>query len=168
LLNPVDMSRPLQADGRLHGVIAAIQDDRGRWLMIRRSALVIAPGKVCFPGGAVEVGEAQEAALVREMREELGLIVKPLRRVWRWESPDRPLTLWGWTAQVIGGQINPSAAEVAEVFWLTSAQAVEHADAIATNCDFVSALVSAAATAAVEGEEKEPDASPGASASGFI
>jgi 8-oxo-dGTP diphosphatase len=154
------MSRPLQADGRLHGVIAAIQDQRGRWLMIRRSAAVVAPGKVCFPGGAVEVGEAQEAALVREVKEELGLIVKPLRMVWKWESPDRPLTLWGWTAEVVGGELNPAAAEVAEVLWLTDAETVEHQDAIGTNGEFVEALMRSRA--------QEPGASPAASASGLI
>ena len=110
--------RPIQPDGRLHGVVAAIRREDGRWLCIRRSLHVAAPGKVCFPGGAVEVGEDLAAAIVREMREELGVLVKPLRQCWRWEASDRPLTLFGWTAELLDGVLRPEPTEVAEILWL--------------------------------------------------
>src|SRR5258706_10105859 len=135
------MSRPVQGDGRVHGVVAAIRRGDGRWLMIRRSAHVAAPLKVCFPGGAVEPGEALDIAIVREMREELGLEVRPLHQCWRWEAPDRPLTLWGWTAELIGGELQPDPMEVAETLWLTPEEAVEHPGALASNRDFVAVLL---------------------------
>jgi 8-oxo-dGTP diphosphatase len=122
-------------------VVAAIRRADERWLMIRRSSIVAAPLKVCFPGGAVERGETLETAIVREMREELGVEVKPLRQCWRWEAPDRPLTLWGWTAELIGGELNPDPAEVAETLWLTADEAVNHPDAMASNRDFVACLM---------------------------
>ena len=50
-----------------HGVIVACYRNDGRWLLIRRSAHVQAPGRVCFPGGWVEANESQEEAVVREM-----------------------------------------------------------------------------------------------------
>ncbi len=39
------------------------------------------PGRWSLPGGAVERGETIRAAVVREMREEVGLIVEPLEIV---------------------------------------------------------------------------------------
>jgi len=136
------MSRPVQSDGRVHGVVVAIQRDDGRWLLIRRSAhLAIAPGKVCFPGGTVEAGEGQREALVRESREELGIDVRPGDACWRYDFADKPLTLFGWTAEMIDGQtIKPDPGEVAEVLWLSADEAVAHPDAIGTNRDFIACL----------------------------
>src|SRR5438552_15236293 len=93
-------SRPIQSDGRVHGVAVAVRRDDGKWLMVRRSKNVGSPLKVCFPGGAVEAGETQEEAVVREMKEELGLDVRPIKQVWKHEFADKPLTLWGWIAEV--------------------------------------------------------------------
>ena len=134
-------ARPIQPDGRLHGVVAAIWRADGRWLLIRRSQHVAAPGMICFPGGAVELGEDLEAALHREILEELGITIRPLQQCWRWESPDRPLTLFGWVAKWTGGELQPAPHEVAEVLWLTAEEAVEHPDAMASNRDFVACLV---------------------------
>lgn len=132
-------SRPLQPDGRLHGVVIACR--RGdRWLCIRRSANVAAPLRVCFPGGAVEVGESQPDAVVREMREELGAVVEPTAQVWRWDKPDGPLTLWGWTAQLAPGPLLADPLEVAEILWLTADEAAGHPDGLPTNPLFVASL----------------------------
>ena len=135
--------RPIQPDGRLHGVIAAIRRDDNRWLLIRRSQQVAAPGKVCFPGGGVEVGEDLVTALVREMREELGVSIRPIRQCWKWESPDRPLTLFGWIAELLDNELQPEPAEVSEILWLTAEEAIEHPDAMPTNRDFVTCLLQA-------------------------
>jgi len=134
------MARPLQKDGRVHGVVVACRDKQGRWLCIRRSAHVAAPLKVCFPGGAIEQGESQQSAVIREMTEELGIKVKPRKCVWKWESPDSPLTLWGWTAEIEHAEISVDPKEVAEVLWLSGEHVVGHPDAMATNRSFVEAL----------------------------
>ncbi len=121
-------------------MIVACRRADGRWLCIRRSDRVAAPLRVCFPGGAVEQGESQPSAVVREMREELGVTVEPIRRVWHWDSPG-DLTLWGWTATCPQGELRPEAFEVAEVLWLDAAEIVEHRDAMPSNRDFVAALL---------------------------
>jgi ADP-ribose pyrophosphatase YjhB (NUDIX family) len=41
-----------------------------------------------LPGGAVEVGESVSAAVVREVREETGLDVEPVRLIGVYSSPD--------------------------------------------------------------------------------
>lgn len=45
-----------------HGVVAVVVENR-RWLVIRRSQCVVAPGKYCFPGGGIETAETEEQAL---------------------------------------------------------------------------------------------------------
>ena len=102
-----------------------------------------APLKLCFPGGGVEADEPQPTAVVREIREELGVGVEPVRCVWRWDATPE-LTLWGWTATCPGGELTPDAFEVADVLWLTPAEIVDHPDAMPTNRDFVAALAAAA------------------------
>ena len=133
-------TRPIQPDGRLHGVIVAIRRDDGRLLMIRRAKHLRAGGKVCFPGGAIELGEPPELAAVREMQEELGIDVKLLKCVWEWDAPMGRLKLFGWTAEWAGGEIRPDPREVAEVLWLTPQEGTSHVDGLPTNRDFIVAV----------------------------
>jgi 8-oxo-dGTP diphosphatase len=58
---------------QLHVVAGVIRDARGRILLARRTEGRDLAGLWEFPGGKVEPGEAPEAALVRELREELGI-----------------------------------------------------------------------------------------------
>jgi len=57
-------------------VAAVIQGDDGRVLLARRPAHLHQGGRWEFPGGKVEAGENLEAALARELAEELG--IRPL------------------------------------------------------------------------------------------
>ena len=100
------------------GVVGIIA--RGsRLLIIRRSATVLSPLTWAFPGGAIEEGESETEALVREMREELGVSAEPVRRCWTYERRSPPLLLHCWDA-VIGDQaLHPDPAEVADYRWLT-------------------------------------------------
>ncbi len=69
---------------------AALIDADGRVLLAERPAGKPMAGMWEFPGGKVEPGETPEAALIRELREELGIDVAvsclaPLT----WVRPDR-------------------------------------------------------------------------------
>src|SRR6185295_10143313 len=68
------------------GIVAIIVRD-DRFLVIRRSVHVVAPRAYCFPGGHLEAAETEPQALVRELHEELGISVGPVRRVWQSETP---------------------------------------------------------------------------------
>jgi 8-oxo-dGTP diphosphatase len=57
-------------------VAAALVDDEGRVLIARRPEGKQLAGMWEFPGGKVEAGETPENALIRELEEELGIIVK--------------------------------------------------------------------------------------------
>jgi 8-oxo-dGTP diphosphatase len=58
-------------------VAAALVDGQGRVLLQQRPPGSAMAGLWEFPGGKVEAGEGLEAALVRELREELGIQVPP-------------------------------------------------------------------------------------------
>ena len=68
-------------------------------LVIRRSRHVIAPLVYCFPGGGIEDGETEEAAAVREVHEEIGLEIRPLRRLWECVTAWKVHLAW-WLAEM--------------------------------------------------------------------
>lgn len=62
-------------------VVAGAVERDGRYLAARRTRPDWAAGRWEFPGGKAEAGESDEAALARELREELGIDIRVLRRV---------------------------------------------------------------------------------------
>lgn len=118
------------------GVIAVIAD-AGRFLVIRRSRHVIAPGKLCFPGGGIEPGESERDALVRECREELGAEAKPLHRIWENVTPWNVHLAW-WTAALTDPHaLKPEPQEVEEVLWMTVDELAEAHDFLSSNEPFL-------------------------------
>jgi 8-oxo-dGTP diphosphatase len=111
-----------------HGVVAVLQDEHGRYLVIKRAlTLVRAPGWWCFVGGEVERGESLEVAIVREVLEEVGLDVAAIEKIHESVSPNGEYLLhWLRVNQVAGGgSLRPNPAEVAEARWLTAADALK-------------------------------------------
>jgi 8-oxo-dGTP diphosphatase len=60
--------------------VGAVLIHQGKVLLIRRGKEPLR-GRWVVPGGTVELGETLEQALVREVREETGLVVRPLEVV---------------------------------------------------------------------------------------
>ncbi len=115
---------------------------QGKFLVIRRSQSVVAPGMICFPGGGLEGSESEAAALVRELQEELGVTVRPLRRVWHSITPWRVELFWWQASLSDDAVICPNSAEVAEIAWLTAAEMAALPDLLASNHLFLQALAS--------------------------
>jgi len=99
-------------------VVAALVREQGRILMSRRRADQAMPNLWEFPGGKVEPGEHPEAALVRELREELGcgIAVDAIHEVVFHAYPDFDLYMLVYASRIVEGE--PRAVDVAEVAWV--------------------------------------------------
>ena len=62
-------------------VVAAVFRENGKILIAQRGASGPHPLKWEFPGGKVEAGETERDALVRELREELGIKAEPGKEI---------------------------------------------------------------------------------------
>ena len=88
---------------------AVIKDGAGRLLLIKRGH---EPGQGLWsiPGGRIEAGESDAAALVREVREETGLAVTPGRLIGSVRRPGAGvsvLDIRDYAATVTGGVLVP-------------------------------------------------------------
>ncbi|MDQ0774736.1 8-oxo-dGTP diphosphatase [Streptomyces aurantiacus] len=95
---------------RIVVVGAAVLID-GRLLAARRSAPAELAGRWELPGGKVEPGESPEQALVRELREELGVEAEPVERVPGEFPLKAPYVLQVWTARLLPGSPEPEALQ---------------------------------------------------------
>ncbi|GAA2652426.1 (deoxy)nucleoside triphosphate pyrophosphohydrolase [Nonomuraea recticatena] len=94
---------------------AAIVAD-GRLLAAQRAEPPELAGGWEFPGGKVDEGESDEAALVRECQEELGVLVEIGERVGgEWPLGD-DYVMRVWLASLVSGV--PEAKEHLELRWL--------------------------------------------------
>lgn len=139
-VQPAASTAPISPSVR-RGVVIMVSD-ADRLLVIRRSAHVVAPRKICFPGGHIEPGESEEEAVVREFREELGGAATPGERLWRSISP-RGVQLAWWTAHLqVHSELTPNAAEVEEFFWCGLKEMATLPDLLDSNWEFLAAVTS--------------------------
>ena len=89
---------------RLRVVAAALFDERGRVLIAERPVGKHMAGWWEFPGGKVASDESDAQALVRELREELGVDAQPDTEIMTLthEYPDRVVDLVLWRVSAVG------------------------------------------------------------------
>ena len=108
----------------MHAVVPILRDGQ-RVLVIKRGPSVILPGYWCPPSGRIEPGETQEQAVIREVAEELGVVAKPIAKVWECPTDDGDFMLHWWVAESDRHELRPDPAEVAEVRWVTADEFLE-------------------------------------------
>jgi len=128
------------ADYSGHRGAVGVIEQEGRLLVIRRSRSVVAPGAYCFPGGGIEPGETEQEALRREIREELGVDVQPVRRIWQSVTPWHVGLAW-WLCELDdGGEPAPNPVEVESVRWCTLDEMARLPGLLESNRHFLDAL----------------------------
>src|ERR1044071_7475511 len=99
-------------------VVAGLLARDGRVLVTQRRADQALPLQWEFPGGKVEPGEAPVAALVRELREEIGVTVE-VGRIWDvlfHPYPAFDLVMLVYACTIVDGE--PRAVEVHDLAWV--------------------------------------------------
>lgn len=118
------------------GVVAVIRHG-GRYLVIQRAAHLAAGGMWCFVGGAVEPGETQAEAVVREVAEEVGMVAEPIAKVWQCPSWNGRWLLHCWLVQPRGTAVRPNPAEVADYRWLSEPELRRLPDVMPSVLDYL-------------------------------
>ena len=107
--------------------VGALIFDRGRILMAQRGKDPL-KGWWSLPGGALETGELLADAIRREVREETGLEIEPLRvfeifeRIMRdaGGAPEYHYVLIDFLCEWISGELKP-ASDILDARWITLA-----------------------------------------------
>lgn len=110
------------SEGAIIHVVGAAIVEGGRCLVARRGPGMALAGYWEFPGGKVEAGESPEVALVREIREEMGIGVKVGAWLGRGEAAvgSRRIVLDVYLATRIDGE--PRLNEHSEMRWLEAGE----------------------------------------------
>lgn len=99
-------------------VVAGLIARAGRVLITQRTQPPALAGKWEFPGGKIEDGESPEAALARELREEIGVGVR-VGRIWDvlfHRYPDFDLVMLVYACAITDSE--PRAIEVGDLAWV--------------------------------------------------
>jgi 8-oxo-dGTP diphosphatase len=100
-------------------VVAGLIMRDGRVLITQRTATQSLALKWEFPGGKVEPGEAPVDALIRELREEIGVTVR-VDRVWDvlfHAYPEFDLVMLVYPCTIVPPDDEPRPVEVADLVW---------------------------------------------------
>ena len=127
-------------------VAAALYDRSGRVLIAQRPQGKHMAGRWEFPGGKVAEGEQERAALVRELREELGVDVVAARPFMRLTHAyeDREVELSLWIIESFTGEPRPLDGQALK--WVAPAGLVGE-DLLEADRPFIEALAHRGASA---------------------
>lgn len=100
------------------GASAFLRDEAGRVLLVRRAD----NGRWMIPSGFMDMGESVAETVVREMREETGLLVEPTRLIGVYTGPDYQTTYVNgdpvqfssafFECRLVGGSLRPDPREI--------------------------------------------------------
>lgn len=98
-------------------VVAILRRD-GRVLVILRGPQARRSGYWSPVSGSIEPGEIQADAVAREVLEEVGLVVRPLAKVWECPTDDGSYRLHWWTTEIEPGELRLDPGEASAACWV--------------------------------------------------
>jgi NAD+ diphosphatase len=101
-------------------VIMAVTDDADRLLLARSPAWP--EGRLSVLAGFVEPGESLEAAVAREVLEEVGVVVDRVRYLGNQPWPFPSSLMVGFTSHAVDPALHLDMEEIVEAFWVTRAE----------------------------------------------
>ena len=131
---PATIARPT-----IRVVAAALYDSQGRVLIAERPPGKHVAGRWEFPGGKIDAGETEEAALSRELTEELGIALlraRPLARLAH-DYDDRRIDIALWLVQEFRGV--PAGLDGQRLKWVSPAR-LHDEDMLEADVPFIAAL----------------------------
>ena len=107
-------------------VVLALIEKSGKFLLIRRKVKLLKL-EWAFPGGVTHEGETDEEAVTREAKEEVGIDVKPVKKLLERKHPDTFVQVVYFHCKPSGNQIPKigEAYEIAEVAWVPAKEVLE-------------------------------------------
>lgn len=121
--SPVELARLCPRCGRVEyprispAIIILVLRDDGRALLAHNKKFK--EGLFSLIAGFVEAGESLEAALVREVAEEVNITVKDIRYLASQGWPFPNSLMVGFTARYSGGDVKPDGEEILDAQWFT-------------------------------------------------
>lgn len=102
----------------LKDAVAVVIKRKGKFLLIKRAKKGAAEDYWCPITGAVEEGETQKEAVLREAQEEMGIGVEPIRKVWECFTEDSDYLLHWWYVQLLNDDVRVDPVEVKDYRWV--------------------------------------------------
>ena len=103
--------------------VVAIIQKADTFLFVQRSDYIsTATGYWCPVSGRIEENETQIEAIQREVKEEVGLRVKAIKKIGEIPSHDNQFKLHFWTTEIISGEASITSHEATELKWVTLEQ----------------------------------------------
>jgi NAD+ diphosphatase len=99
----------------LHPAVIVLVKDGDRCLLARKAGW--APGRYALVAGFVDNGESLEGAVIREVKEEVGVDVKDIRYVGSQNWPFPSQLMIGFVASYAGGEIRADPEELEDARW---------------------------------------------------
>lgn len=107
-----------------HGIVALVRNENDKFLLLRESRDLF-NGAWAPPHGRCEATDnSEEDGVVREVKEEVGLDVKPIKKLLTQPADTKVKTVSFWLVEVVGGELVIDPGEASESGWFTLDEAL--------------------------------------------